>query len=191
MTEHKIPAIWKWALLLVILCNIGLVVTIWLKPHWDNGARPETPRDYVIRNLNFSDGQVKQYDALIKEHRKAMDQLGNEAIGYRKLLFENLRNEPHSNINTDSLAQLIANNQKQIEIVTYNHFKQVRTICNDEQKAKFDEIINDVMKKMNGGMRGGPPPHPGDGQGPPPDQHGGENPPPGDRPWPPQKSIKH
>jgi hypothetical protein len=180
MNEQKIPAIWKWIVLVIVLCNIGLMATIWLKPHWGNDAHPETPRDYVIRNLKFTDDQVKLYDALIKEHRETMNRLGKEAREYRKQFFGNLKNGQHSSLTTDSLAQLIANNQKQIEMVTYRHFEQVRTICNDEQKAKFDEIINDVMKKMNSGMRGGPPPRPGNGQGPPPDRDG-ENHPPDDR----------
>ncbi len=42
-----------------------------------------------------------------------------EGMEYRKQLFENLRNEPQSAPNSDSLTQLIANNQKQIELVTY------------------------------------------------------------------------
>jgi hypothetical protein len=95
---------------------------------------------------------------------------------YRRQLFANLGNEKNG-INTDSLAQLIANNQKQIELVTYSHFAQVRAICTDTQKAEFDKIIGDVIKKMNGPGNGGPPP-PREGQGPPPPPGDGQGPPP-------------
>ena len=183
MNEYKIPGIWKWSVLLLVFCNIGLILTIWLKPNLGGNPRPETPRDYVIRNLTFTDDQVKKYDALIQVHRQAMDQLRKEGKEYRQLFFSNLGNESKG-INTDSVAQLIANNQKQIEMATYMHFRQVRALCNDAQKTEFDKIITDVMKKMNGGMRGGPPPRPGDGQRPPPDR-GEEDHQPGDGQGPP------
>lgn len=188
---QQVPAIWKWTVILLLLCNTGLILTLWLKPAMHDGPRGETPRDYVIRNLKFSDDQVKKYDALIKDHQDAMHRLRHEAMEYRQQLFANLKNEHGSSGNTDSLAQLIANNQKQIEVVTYNHFAQVRTICTDAQKAEFDKIIGDVIKKMNGPGPGGPHPPTPDGQGPPPDREHGDDrpqdgpPPPEDRGGPP------
>jgi len=84
----------------------------------------------------------------------------------RKTLFNNIKNGV-GGINADSVAQLIADNQKAIEMVTYDHFRQVRTICTDAQKTSFDKIIVDVIRSMNGGMRGGPP-HGRDEDGPRP-----------------------
>jgi periplasmic protein CpxP/Spy len=174
--NEKVPAIWKWAVILLLLCNLGLILTMWLKPAMHNGPHGETPRDYAIRNLKFNDEQAKKYDVLIKAHQEAMHRLRHEAMEYRQQLFTNLGNA-QSGLNTDSLAQLIANNQKQIEVTTYDHFAQVRLICTDAQKTEFDKIIGDVIKKMNG--PGGPPPH--DGQGPPPDDRNGPPPPPESR----------
>ncbi len=162
----------QWIIALLVLCNVGLILTIWLKPHNDGLQRHETPRDYVIRNLKFSADQVAKYDVLIKDHQRSMHELRDEANEYRTTLFANLKNEQQSAAITDSLTTLIANVQKQIEVITYNHFAQVRTICTDAQKPEFDNIIGDVIKKMNGR-----PPHPpGDGHGPPPP--GGPPPPP-------------
>ena len=167
-----------------MLCNIGLIVTLFLKPSMHKGARGETPRDFVIRNLKFSDEQVKQYDLLIKDHQGAMRRLREEAKEYRQALFANLKNDENTGINTDSLAQLIANNQKQIEVVTYLHFRQVKALCTGAQKKEFDDIIDDVTKMMGGHGHGGPPPPPG-GQGPQPDRERGGNPPPDERDGPP------
>ena len=171
----QVPGIWKWAVILLLLCNIGLMLTIWLKPG-QRGPGGETPRDFVIRNLKFSDEQVQKYDALIKDHRREMNRLRHEAMEYRQALFANLKNEGRGGMNPDSLTQLIASNQKQVELVTYNHFGQVRAICTEEQKKVFDNIIGEVTKKMNGPGHGGPPPH--DRQDPPPDREPGDNPPP-------------
>ena len=168
MNENKGLRLWKFAVVLLVLCNIALVLTIWVKPTL-HGARPETPRDFVIRSLRFSDDQVKKYDALISVHSNMMDSLRKESMTYRQQLFNNLKNADNPGINTDSLAQLIANNQKQIERGTYDHFAQVRTICTNEQKADFDKIIMDVIRKM---MPGRPKGKNGDGHQPPNDRPG-------------------
>jgi hypothetical protein len=171
MNDNRALAIWKWSAILLVLCNIGLIITLWFKPQHDNRPQPGGPRNFVIRELKFTDDQVKKYDELIKVHRSYMDPLNRDAMEYRRLLFNNLQREPNG-LNADSLIQLIANNQKQIETVTYAHFKQVRAMCTDAQKTEFDRIITDVMKQMNGGHA---PHHPGDRPGPPPERREGDD----------------
>jgi hypothetical protein len=110
-----------------------------------------------------------------------MDRLRKESTGYRRQLFDNIKNKNTNN--ADSLTQLIANNQKQIELVTYKHFSQVRDICTDAQKTEFDKIIGDVTRMMNGPHPGPPP---GDRQGPPPPGREGPDGLPNNRPGPPE-----
>jgi periplasmic protein CpxP/Spy len=188
MNETKGIRLLRWAVLLLVLCNIGLLATVWIKPHFEAGPGPmhgETPRDFVVLNLKFNEEQTKQYDIMVKEHQQAMKQLRHEAMDYRQQLFSNLANEGKAGNNPDSLARLIANNQQQIEMVTYRHFALVRALCTEGQKQIFDKIIGDVIIKMNGNMhppgdRRGPPP---EGHGPPPDREGPPHgPPPPDAP---------
>lgn len=162
--QNKGMKILQWTVVLLAICNIALLLTIWLKPSHADQSRPETPRDFVIRNLAFSDEQVAKYDVMVREHQQAMRELRDKANEYRTALFSNLRNVQQANRTTDSLTDLVTGVQKQIETVTYNHFAQVRAICTDTQKPKFDDIIGDVIRKMNG--RPHHPPH--DGHGPPP-----------------------
>jgi protein CpxP len=165
MNGNRALRMWQITAILLVLCNVGLILTIWLKPSAKHdGPRHGGPRNFVISSLKLNDDQVKQYDELISEHQAAMRMLREEAMQYRQQLFTHLK-EGGSVVNKDSLGQLVANTQKQIEIVTYDHFARVRTLCNDQQKKEFDNIIADVIKKMNGGMR---PPPPDDRQGPPP-----------------------
>jgi protein CpxP len=180
MNEIKRIRLWQGTVGLLVLCNTALLLTIWLKPHSDGAGRGpgETPRDFVVRALKFTEEQTRQYDILVSEHQQAMRRLRQEAMGYRQLLFTNLKNQnaDHTHF-ADSLAGMIANNQKEIEMVTYNHFAQVRALCTGPQKPEFDQVIGDVIKKMNGG-----PPHRPDGMQPPPDGH---MPPPGNGAAPP------
>ena len=173
MNEQK-SIIWKWAAGLLALCNIALIATIWLKPEqaaYD--PRRETPRDFVIRNLNLSDSQVKSYDVLIAAHQEAMHRLRRHAMSNRQYIFAGLQTNVNDNV-TDSLATAIAGTQKEMELITYHHFAQVRALCTADQQPKFDRIIGDVIKKMNS-----MPPPPGD-KNAPPGRPGDEHMPPGE-----------
>jgi protein CpxP len=170
--------IWKWATGLLVLCNIALVATIWLKPMRGEGPKHGGPRDFVIANLKFDAAQVKAYDVLIAAHQDAMKRLRRDAMDVRVQLFGNLDTAGGAGVNADSLGQVLASIQKEIELATYRHFVAVRAICTPAQQVTFDHIIEDVMRKMNGGPR-----PQGDRPGPPPDGPEGERgpPPPGEQ----------
>ena len=91
MEQNKSARIWQWAVLLLVLCNIGLIVTIWLRPLQQGPPGRETPRDYVIRNLKFNAQQVQKYDVLVAAHQDAMKHLRADAGTYRDLLITNLK----------------------------------------------------------------------------------------------------
>ena len=57
------------------------------------------------------------------------------------------QNDPDSAV-IDSMASLIASNRKQIELLTFQHFSEIRKVCTEEQKQKFDVIINDALRMM-------------------------------------------
>ncbi len=187
MNDNKGLRFWKWAVILLVLCNLCLLGVIWMKPgQLFGGQHGGAPRDFVIHTLKFSDEQVKRYDSLITDHRRAMDQVRDEMTINRKQLFENLVKEGKFNPEADSLSRAIGDEQRQIETITYYHFAQVKAICTDAQKAEFDKIIVEVTKMMNGNGRGGRPPH---GPGGPPERREDGNPPPPpprDRPGPPE-----
>ena len=159
---------------LLVICNIGLMFTIWHNPNRDCPPLPPPPgghgpRNFVIEHLNLNNDQISKYDQLIKEHQQSMSDLRQSAAGLRGMLFSNVeRTDTHF---TDSVATLIAGKQKEIEMVTYTHFGKLRALCTDSQKKDLDNILSDVIKKMNGGHNRPP----GDRPGPPP---GGEHEPP-------------
>ncbi len=181
MNDIKYLRFWKLAVIVLVLCNIGLLATIWFRPHPPQDMRHgEQTRNYVISTLKFSDEQGKQYDALIVLHKEAMKNQKRACASCRTLFFSGIANPRQNPAVADSLASAVADCQKKIELVTYNHFSDVRKICTDAQKAEFDKIILDVVRKMIGNP-GAPPPHgPGEpgGPGSPDDRRNGPPPPP-------------
>ena len=191
MNDTKGYRIWQWAVLLLVLCNIGLMLTLWLKPQPGGPPKGGGPKERVISSLKFTVDQVKKYEALIDEHQRQMRKLREQGSELRRMLFSGLNNSASPSKLADSLVTEIGNNQREIETATFNHFSQVRALCTDQQKQEFDKIIVAITRNMNGGPDGHRPP-PGEGRtdgppngeaGPPPDGNG--PPPPRDNDGPP------
>ena len=153
---------WKWAVILLAVLNVCLLTSIWLK---QNGQAPDEMRrppngekaaDFLLEQLKFSEQQVAEFEKLKEEHRHKMDSLREISKEVHRLFFDNLKNEKQDTAKVNDLARAIANNQTQIELVTFNHFKEVRKLCDDKQKTTFDEIIQEVLRRM--ARPGQPPP---------------------------------
>ena len=185
---NKVPGIWKWMVGILFVLNLTLLATIWFKP----GGRQEGPRmgegerpnEFIEKSLHFSQDQVKAFDVLRGRHHDSILMLQKQGQDLRKEYFDNLKHPETADTNrVNAIAVSIADNQKEVELVTYRHFRQVRALCDEKQKPIFDNIIDDVLRMMSGphhgkGERGererraegDGPPHEGgpEGNGPPP-----------------------
>jgi Spy/CpxP family protein refolding chaperone len=145
---------WKWAVVLLAVLNICLLGSIWLKQNGqatDEMRRPpngEKAADFLIEQLKFSPQQLTAFEKLKEGHHHSIDSLREFSKEVHRLFFDNLKAENQDTAKVNELAKAIANNQTQIELVTFNHFKQVRKLCDEKQKVKFDEIIQEVLKRM-------------------------------------------
>lgn len=159
---------WKWMVGLLAVLNIVLLITIWRQPQQKQnlppmGEGPEGPARMIIEQLKLSPPQIEQFEKLKQEHRAGINKLRQSGKGMRDRFFNLLKNSNPDEKSANALADSISYNQKEIELVTFNHFKEVRKICNEEQQKRFDEIINDVLHSMARPGRG-----PGKPEGPPP-----------------------
>lgn len=165
----------KWCVGILVVLNIALLVNSWRKPgmmhpppHPPRHAEGGGPAKMIIEELKFSAEQVKQFEELKRSHQSSIRELNDKGREIRHAYFELLKSDEVDQKHVDELSSAIASNQKEIEKVTFDHFKDVRKLCNTDQKKHFDEIIGDILRHMAGGGRGPmPPPHPNGPEGPP------------------------
>ena len=159
--ENKNYTILKYCVGILAVLNIVLMVNMWRQPHGKPMHPPMHmeggPKDRIIAELKFTPDQIDLFEDLVDKHRAAMRELKDKGREVRGQYFDLLKQEQPEQKLTDEFSTAIANNQKEIEQITFNHFKDVRKLCSAQQKTKFDEIIGDVLKGMARG--GGPPPH--------------------------------
>lgn len=144
----------------LVVLNISAMGFIW----WQSmGAMPHGPMHgkqpfaIIIDELKMTPQQQKAYLQMRDEHHAKVEEIRDSTRLLRHQLFQLLSSDSSSTAQAGEITKLIGDKQAEIDMVTYNHFKQVRSICTAGQKQRFDEIIEDILKAM--AMP--PPPPPG------------------------------
>lgn len=106
------------------------------------------PFAIIIDELKMTPEQQKAYLQMRDEHHARVEEIRDSTRLLRHQLFELLSRDSSSTEQAAEITKLIGDKQAEIDMVTYNHFKQVRSICTAEQKQRFDAIIEDILKAM-------------------------------------------
>lgn len=158
-------------IILLVLVNVSTLSLMWYwkikEPHppvmeQRMDGPPNEGREFLKEQLKLTDSQMEAVDKVRDEHLLQIKKIREGMKGLKDKLFSNLSNP---DIDTNKLKEItnqIGTYESKIDLITYDNFREVRKICNDEQKKKFDEIILDLLR-MNAprppGMRP-PPPRP-------------------------------
>ncbi|OCX53462.1 hypothetical protein BEL04_03940 [Mucilaginibacter sp. PPCGB 2223] len=179
---------WGFIVGVLVLANIATLAGFWyLKLHTDINKPADTPRgqentkSFIIAQLGLNQSQQQAYGELVQHHRQNVGLIQERLHEAKDAFFNSLSDTKTTQVQLDSLSAHIVACESKLDMLTYEHLKKVRALCNDQQKEKFDNIIKQVLRMM--GPAGGRP------QGPPPPQGQGGNfppPPPGDGQGPPQ-----
>lgn len=166
----------KNTLLYILLAVLLLANAFFLFKHF--GDRPshrgkdgKGSKNFIARQLDFNDSQLKQYLELKSARREILNGLDDDIRILKDEFFSHISNESVPVSTIDSIATLISEKEKLKDIAVFNHFSEVRKICNDDQKEQFSNIIKEAIHKR--GRKGSDGPHrrDGNGDGPPPRQN--------------------
>ncbi len=139
-------ALWIIIILLVIL-NIVSVGSLWLtrepNPVFRGGEmrRAGPPREHFLkRQLQFTEEQQERFDTLLIKHGTALETKTDEIRALRKELISMIQNQEFTE-EAEKLVAEIGKSQSELEMMNYQHFKEVMAICNEEQKDIFLQTI--------------------------------------------------
>lgn len=159
------------AVVALIVTNLGILVYIWYertqsfnptdrmppgeriqrsegKPPQDRMPSEGGPKEFLIRELKLDEKQIEDYGKLVDEHRTEMKRIREKIRNEKDNLWKEITKPKNENNSVERSAAEIGEDQKQIELITFAHFKKVRELCNDDQKKKFDEVIQEALKMI-------------------------------------------
>lgn len=125
----------------LLISNI-LLVGFLINKRSNRPVRKE-PKTLIINRLKFNSNQIDLYENLIKNHREAINPTRNKIQKNKKLLYRGLNNNEKIN---DSIFSIIKDLNNKIELINYNHFMDIRNICDDSQLKLFNEVSKDLNR---------------------------------------------
>ncbi len=151
-----------WVIILLILMNIGSLSMVWLSSGGGPESNPKSTgvHDFLMSELGWDKDQVAEYEALRKSHLDESKELHQKITALKDKVF-GLVVADATEGELDVLLSQIAASHADLDRLTYEHFKAIRAIGGDEQKAKFDKLWNEVKQKVlptPGKRNAGPPP---------------------------------
>ena len=180
----------RWLSIITIVLLVANIVTLamlWSHKNKDgNDQKPPQPPgqvfEFVSKELALDTAQQEAYKKLRDAHQASQRQMQDSIRKAKDALFLLLQQPTVSDSLVQEYSKRATAFDQQMDIITFKHFQQVRALCNLEQQKKFDAVIKDVLRRMQGPRnRQGPPPGArgeGPGQLPPPPGNGNEPPPP-------------
>jgi len=150
-------------ILILVLLNLGTLAFLWFtRPESGRQQRHERPSNLLLRELQLTPPQQDQFGRLRQEHLFRLRQLQKRERNLHERFFsEVLRPEPDT-IRMKSLIDSMATLRGRMEMMTFNHFRQLAGLLNTEQKEKFDQLFWQVLDRAM------PPPVPAEPPAPPP-----------------------
>ena len=110
--------------------------------------RPQRPDKLIINRLKFNEAQIKQFEELKKEHRMHIELLQDSSRRFHDEYFGLLKNPAADSVKANALLNKIAQNQIEIDKVTYIHFEKIKAICDPSQKELFNSFIDEIARSF-------------------------------------------
>lgn len=169
-------------ILLLLTANIATLGYLWMHRPGSEKMPPMAPPgggqvfEFITKELQLDTVQQKSYSALRDEHQAGQRPLQDSIRKAKDQFFELLKQPALTDAELQQQSSKVAAAEQQLELFTFKHFQKLRAICNPAQQKKFDDIIQDVLRRMAPakrpqgppppGIRGGMPPPPREGEGP-------------------------
>ena len=180
-----------WLVATLLVANAVTILFFWInRPERMQGPKG-SPREFLVNALELDSSQLDAFQALIEKHQASARPLKKEIRTAKENLFQLLKQLVIPGPEKMKAVQAITLNIQALELLNLDHFQQLRALCNEKQKKKFDGLLDQLAGLMAtpsnaDGHRppppgeGHPPPPPGEGHPPPPGEghppHGGKHP---------------
>jgi hypothetical protein len=132
---------YKIAVVVLVLINIACLSFLWFNrpPH------PPKPGAHEISSMLGLTGDNKsKVDKIEKDHHREKRKLVDRDIKLHNELYGIIGTDE----NADSLLNVIDQNKKEIEKMTFDYFDEVASYCNDEQKAELRRFVHHAFEQL-------------------------------------------
>ncbi|MFY0672598.1 MAG: hypothetical protein JXQ87_04310 [Bacteroidia bacterium] len=135
----------SFSVVVLIITNVSVLLFFVINNPSHGHIKPtrENPKEIIIEKLAFDKNQIIEYEAAIAIHRFEIEEQEMKIRELKHKLYEGLAGNGNKK---EELISELANAQRKIEQIHYQHFEEIKAICNDNQKDEFNALSNDLAK---------------------------------------------
>jgi hypothetical protein len=108
---------------------------------------PPQPKHLIIDKLKFDGEQIQKFESNIKTHRDKVKEEEKKILSLKNELYSNL-SKSQSNVN-DSLINEISKVTASLENIHISHFKEIKSICRENQLSAYEELTKEFSGLFN------------------------------------------
>lgn len=141
----------NWILILLVLLNLALLASIWLKPQ----LKPETSIGILPlfkKELQLDDTQFAQFKSILEQHRNQTRPIAEKIKANKQKMISVLQGDTPDTTRAKQLAVEIASQHQLLEEALIAHYLNLKKICNATQLKQLDEVFDralSVERKKN------------------------------------------
>lgn len=146
---------------LLLLVNLGTMAFFWMVPQGEREKRSPAPDrrraevvEFFNKELQLTEEQQEEFRELRADFFERSRDIRREIRAARRGFYEHITNNNEEE--AEGRAALIARKQKELEMNTFYHFRELRNRLNEEQQERFDEVMKEMLNArwMDGPRRG-------------------------------------
>ena len=152
-SNNKILSI---AVVLLLLANIALVIFIVKGRNQHETKKPAgkgDPFESMVKELNMTEDQKKNHQQIREEYFKLVKPLFDSVRAAKSTYFALVKDTTASESTLTSYNKHISEIQSTIDKITFEHFRKVRALYKEDQQKKYDEMVQKMVQRQNGGGR--------------------------------------
>ncbi|MBM3415423.1 MAG: periplasmic heavy metal sensor [Bacteroidetes bacterium] len=146
MKNNKLLTI---AVIALLLSNIGLVAFM-LTGKSSKGDRRHgrrEPFEMMVKELNMTEQQQKEYKQMKEEHMKNVRPLFDSVRAAKSAFFTLIKDSTATDSLIHVYSRRISEKQAALDKITFTHFRNVRKLFTAEQQPGFDSFMQKMMQR--------------------------------------------
>jgi Spy/CpxP family protein refolding chaperone len=140
-----------FATIALVIINLVLAYFLWNNKRSGRGhdrERKQERGDWIVKELNLDDNQKEEHKRIKDAHFNSMKPVFDSISAARRALYDMIK-DPSVNDSTIAIySAKIGSYHTEITRLTFDHFRQMRSILNPAQQEKLDTLMQKIVSDM-------------------------------------------
>ena len=136
---------------LLLIANIVTLTLLLGNKKNDYDDRRNSMRNYLKNEIGFTAAQLTFFDSVKSRQRVEVKPMFDEMRTGKQLNLKSIGVENFSDSSIANATEYAATQQKMLEMTMLNHLKEIRNLCDPQQRTIFDTGFYKVMSRPTSG----------------------------------------